>query len=79
MNPKNKPKHSKQASNTPKPRPQWDSHQKDDSEYKLSKIELVQRKVALLSKNREAAQEQWRSTQQKLKDGIIDDDTISIH
>jgi len=58
--------------------PEWNSTQSDLSQYKLSKAEQVQKKVSMISKHRYEAKELWLQRQEKLKKGIVDEETQTV-
>ncbi|EAR85530.1 hypothetical protein TTHERM_00442800 (macronuclear) [Tetrahymena thermophila SB210] len=62
-----------------KPKPEWNDSVKDESNYKLSASELVQRKINLMSKHRLEAKEEWLERQEKLRRGVLDEETKKIY
>ncbi|OMJ84735.1 hypothetical protein SteCoe_14127 [Stentor coeruleus] len=54
-----------------KRRPQWDDSLADRGQYRLTYSEQLQRKAALVSKNKEAGREELQKRQEQLKMGII--------
>lgn len=57
-----------------KRRPQWDDSLADRGQYRLTYSEQLQRKAALVSKNKEAGREELQKRQEQLKMGIIPDE-----
>ncbi|KAL4443178.1 hypothetical protein ABPG74_002245 [Tetrahymena malaccensis] len=62
-----------------KPKPEWNDSVKDESNYKLSASELVQKKINLMSKHRLEAKEEWLERQEKLRRGVLDEETKKIY
>jgi hypothetical protein len=55
-------------------RPAWNEHfVETENTYKVSKADLMKKKVQMISKNRLKAKEEWRANQQALKSGKIPD------
>lgn len=63
----------------PKPRPDFTTDFVDREKYKLSEAEMIQKKAALQSKNREEAILSLQERRKKLEQGIIDDDTRKVY
>ncbi|KAL4488513.1 hypothetical protein ABPG72_013081 [Tetrahymena utriculariae] len=62
-----------------KPKPGWNDSVKDEANYKLSASELVQKKINLMSKHRLEAKEEWLERQEKLRRGVLDEETKKIY
>ena len=52
-------------------RPQWDDSLADRTQYRLTYAEQLQRKAALVSKNKESAKEELNKRHEMLKQGKI--------
>jgi hypothetical protein len=57
---------------------QWVDSSSDPDRYRLSHAEVMQRKVALVSKNREVARQEWQARQQMIKEGRLPEDLRKV-
>lgn len=57
---------------------QWVDSSTDPDKYRLSHAELLQRKVALVSKNRETARQEWQARQELIKQGRLPEELKKV-
>lgn len=62
-----------------KPRPEWNMEFGDPNKYKLSQVEMIEKKASLQSRNLNEAREELAERRRKLEEGIIDEETRKIH
>ena len=63
-----------------KSRPEWVEDFNDTSaKYRVSQMELIQRKAERQSSNRQVAKEELAERMRKLQKGIVDEDTRKVY